>query len=322
MLRSRNALLLALPGAALLALTGCGTAEDAGGGGEGGDGEGPGAGQSITIGAADFGENIALAEVYKQKLEAEGFSVDVRQLSSREVIAPALEAGDLSLVPEYLATITDYLNTRQNGPDAESVISSDPEETLAALEPLAEEAGLVFYDYAEAQDQNAYVVTADFAEENGLETVSDLAEYSQENPVTLAGTPECRERTQCYLGLESEYGMNFSDDYITIDLSGFQGRERLESGDADVAVFLSSDGGLDDTLVVLEDDQGLNASDNIIPAVSAEAASPELEEALNAIHEALSQDELIELNRQVNNERTPAAQAASAFLEDNGLIDG
>lgn len=325
MLRSRHSLLLALPGAALLALTACGTAEDGGGGGgggNGGNGEGPGGGQSITIGAADFGENIALAEVYKQKLEADGFDVQVRQLSTREVIAPALEAGDLSVAPEYLATITQYLNDRQNGPDAESVISSDPEETRAALEPLAEEAGLVFYDYAEAQDQNAYVVTAQFAEENGLETVSDLAEYSQENPVTMSGAPECAEREQCYLGLQELYGVQFTGDFVPTDLSGFQARERLESGDVQVAQFLSSDGTLDDTLVVLEDDQGLNAADNIIPAVNAEAASPELEESLNAIHDALSQEELIDLNRQVSVERTPPAQAATSFLEDNGLLEG
>lgn len=301
-----------------LLLAGCGTAAEQAA--SDAPTTGPGAGQTVTIGAADFGENIALAEIYRQKLAADGFSATVRQLSSREVIEPALESGDLTVVPEYLATVTAFLNAKQNGPDAPSVISPDPEETLAALQPLAEEAGLVFYDYAEAQDQNAYVVTREFAEANDISTVSDLAAYSQTTPVTLAGTPECRERQQCYLGLAELYGMQFTPEYINIDLSGFQGRERLESGDADVAVFLSSDGGLDESLVVLEDDKGLNASDNIIPAVSGEASTPELEASLNEVQAALSQEELIELNRRVNNERVPAAQAAEQFLQENDLL--
>lgn len=312
-----------LAGLALaLLLTGCGTAEDqaASQAASGGGAEGPGAGQAVTVGAFDFGESIVLAEIYRQKLAADGFTANLQTLSSREVVEPALEAGDLDVVPEYLATITAFLNAKQNGPDAPEVISEDPEETLTALRPLAEEAGLVFYDYAEAQDQNAYVVTREFSEANDITTVSDLAEYSQANPVRMSGAPECAERQQCYLGLQELYGVRFTGEFVPTDLSGFQARERLENGDVQVAQFLSSDGGLDESLVVLTDDKGLNASDNIIPAVNGEAASPELEESLNEIHATLSQEELIGLNRAVNNERTPAAQAAEAWLQENDLL--
>jgi osmoprotectant transport system substrate-binding protein len=307
--------------AATFLLAGCGTAQEqaAEQAVASGAPEGAGAGQAVTIGAFDFGESLALAEVYRQGLAADGFAATTQTLSTREVVEPALEAGDLDVVPEYLATITDFLHTKLGKP-GDSPISNDPAETKAALDPLAEEAGLVFYDYAEAQDQNAYVVTREFSETNGITTVSDLAEYSQSNPVVMSGAAECAERPQCYLGLQTLYGVTFSGEFVPTDLSGFQARERLENGDVQVAQFLSSDGGLDETLVVLEDDKGLNAADNIIPAVNAEAASPELEAALNEIHEALSQEELIGLNRAVNNERTPPAQAAEAFLEENGLL--
>lgn len=317
-MRTPRTMLIAALAAAALALTGCGTSDS--------DSEdsstasGPGAGQSITVGNADFGENQVLAEVYAQKLRADGFTVESRQIASREVIEPALENGDLDVVPEYLATITDFLNVKQNGEDAPNVISADAAATREALTPLAEKAGLVFYDYAEAQDKNSYVVTSEFATANMLRSVSDLAAYSQQTPITMAGTPECRQRPQCQLGLQELYGVVFTDDYVNIDLSGFQGRMRLESGDVQMAVFLSSDGGLDDTLTVLEDDKGLNAADNIIPAVNAEAATPELQTSLNAIHASLGQDQLIELNRKVVNERMPAAAVAQTFLADNNLI--
>src|SRR5438876_10765073 len=59
---------------------------------------------TVKIGSADFPEQIILGELYAQVLEANGYSVDRRfNLGSREIVAPALESGQLDLVPEYLA---------------------------------------------------------------------------------------------------------------------------------------------------------------------------------------------------------------------------
>jgi osmoprotectant transport system substrate-binding protein len=73
----------------------------------------------------------------------------------------------VDIVPDYLAGITDYLNTEKNGPDAEQVSSNDVDATVAALEPLAEEQGISILPPSDATDQNAFFVSQENADANG-----------------------------------------------------------------------------------------------------------------------------------------------------------
>ena len=93
-----------------------------------------------------------------------GFTVEVRTIGNRETYLPPLADGTLTAVPEYAATLADFLNAQQNGADAESVASPDVDETVAALTPLAEAAGLTVGAASAAQDQNAFAVTSEFAD--------------------------------------------------------------------------------------------------------------------------------------------------------------
>lgn len=75
-------------------------------------------------------------------------------------------------------------------------------------------------------------------------------------------------------------------------------------------------------LVVLEDDQALQTADNVVPAVTAEAATPELIAALDAVSAALDTPKLIGLNRAVNVDRQTSRAAAEEFAAAEGLTDG
>lgn len=77
-----------------------------------------------------------------------------------------------------------------------------------------------------------------------------------------------------------------------------------------------------DDLVLLEDDMGLQQVDNIIPAVNATAATPELLAALDGVSSALTTETLIELNAQVDLEFQSVEDTAAAFVEEQGLADG
>ncbi|MBA2389006.1 MAG: glycine/betaine ABC transporter substrate-binding protein, partial [Geodermatophilaceae bacterium] len=77
-----------------------------------------------------------------------------------------------------------------------------------------------------------------------------------------------------------------------------------------------------DELVVLEDDQELQTVDNLIPAVSAAASTPELLAALNAVSAAMDTDILVELNGRIANERLAEADVAADFVEEAGLTEG
>jgi osmoprotectant transport system substrate-binding protein len=77
-------------------------------------------------------------------------------------------------------------------------------------------------------------------------------------------------------------------------------------------------------LVLLEDDKNLQTVDNIIPAVSAQAAaaSPGLVDALNTVSAVLTTKDLIQLNDQVDNQRQSAVDVAAGYVADKGLGQG
>lgn len=77
-----------------------------------------------------------------------------------------------------------------------------------------------------------------------------------------------------------------------------------------------------DTLVALEDDKNLQASENILAAFNAEAADPEALAAVNAVAANLTTEQLTELNKTVDVDRKTPAKAAKAFAEETKLAQG
>jgi len=134
----------------------------------------PGAGGSgkgaIIVGSTNFYEQEILGELFAQTLEANGFDVERKfQLGNREIVFPALESGEIDVLAEYAATATVFVTG-----DATKA-STDPAATVEALDAALAEKGLAALDYAEATDQNGFVVTKETAEQFGLVTISDLA---------------------------------------------------------------------------------------------------------------------------------------------------
>jgi osmoprotectant transport system substrate-binding protein len=135
-------------------------------GGDGGSGE-------VTVGAVAFAENQIVAEMYAQSLEDAGYTVD-RQLTldSREILQPAIESGEVDIAPEYLGSLLLFLD-----PEAEA--TGDAEANRALLEPLLEERGQTLLTSSEANDTNAFVVTQETADQNGLTQMSDLGQAAE-----------------------------------------------------------------------------------------------------------------------------------------------
>ena len=274
----------------------------------------------VTIAAFNFGESKVMAALYAGMLQDAGVQVSVSELSSREVIAPALQAGDVDAVPEYLGTFTEFLNKQVNGPEAQAVANSDVVQTLAAGRRLAEPLGITLAEPALAADQNAFAVTRALAEANALRTVSDLAAFSQTEPVVLGAAPECPTRPFCQPGLEDVYGAQVKE-FVPLDAGGPLTKQALDQGQIDVGVVFSSDPGVSALdLVVLEDDKALQTVDNLVPALSEAAATPQIIAALNLLAATLTTGDLIELNRQVDIDRRDPQQVASEYLDAKGLI--
>jgi glycine betaine/choline ABC-type transport system substrate-binding protein len=135
---------------------------------EGISGDGGGSGE-LTVGAVAFAENQIVAEMYAQVLEQAGYTVKRQtDLGSREIVYPALKKGEIDVAPEYLGSLLLFLD-----PEAEA--TGDPENNVSLLEELLSKDKLRLLQYSEANDQNAFVVTQETAEEHGLSKMSDLA---------------------------------------------------------------------------------------------------------------------------------------------------
>lgn len=278
----------------------------------GGDG-GSGGGDTITVAAVTFAENQIVAEMYALVLEREGIEVDRRfNFSDRESMLPELESGAVDIVPEYLASL---LTSLEPGSDP----SSDAEQNLSALQTPLETIGATTLEPSSADDTNAIVVAGQTAEKYDLATVSDLEPHAPK--LVFGGPPECPQRQFCLKGLEDVYGLEFKE-FKALDAGGSLTVAALTSGEIDVALLFSTSGVIAERgWVLLEDDEGLQAAENITPVIRHDAHTDEIEAALTEVSAALTTEKMTELNAMVEVEGQDFRKVAINFLRDEGLID-
>ncbi|MGN9917975.1 glycine betaine ABC transporter substrate-binding protein [Micromonospora palomenae] len=202
-----------------------------------------GPGGQIVVGAGNFSESQTLAELYKVALTAAGYQVKVQQIGNRELYEPALEKGEIQVVPEYAATMAEFLNTKANGKNATPVSSPELDKTVTALKAAGDKVGITFGAPAAAQDQNAFAVTKAFADKYGVRTISDLAAKCSGSATVLAGPPECPQRPKCQAGLVEVYDFK-AGSFSSLDAGGPQTKNALKTGTASVGLVFSSDGAL------------------------------------------------------------------------------
>ncbi|MYQ71542.1 ABC transporter substrate-binding protein [Streptomyces sp. SID4934] len=279
----------------------------------------PGDSSRLTVGSAGFTESDLLAQMYALLLRRAGYETELITVANRELYEPALESGRVDVVPEYAATFADWLNAKENGPDAEPVGSPDLATTMKALRRLAAPRGLTVLDPGKAVDQNAFAVTREFAAEHSLRTLSDLGASGL--PVRLAAGDECVSRPYCRPGLEKTYGI----DVTAVDPKGVgttQAKRAVQSGQDQMVLTTTTDATLDAFgLVLLEDDKKLHNADAVVPVVNrARAGSERVARALDALAPVLTTADLAGLNRQVDSWRRLPEDVARAYLEEKGLL--
>ena len=196
----------------------------------------------VVVGAANFSENQTLANIYADVLNAAGFSASVQTVGNRELYEPALEKGSLTVVPEYVGTLTEFLNKKQNGPTAAPKASGDLDATVTALTELGTKVGLKFGKPSDAADQNAFAVTKAFADKYSVKSLSDLAAKCG-GGVSLGGPPECPQRPFCQPGLTSKYGLKFTS-FKSLDAGGPLSKTALKQGQVALSLVFSSDAAL------------------------------------------------------------------------------
>jgi len=270
-------------------------------------------GTKIVVGSFAFSESETLAQIYGTALRNSGAQVEYRlKLGSREVVAPALEAGGVDLVPEYLGNYLGFLDKTQTKglPVADA---------LKALQGVAGAKGITVTEASEAADGDVIAVTKEFAAKNGLTSISDLSKVA--GPLSLAGPSECETRETCLLGLRSAYGLDVSFVSTGADAGGPITKKALGDGTAQLARLFSSDPdtGKSGKYVVLKDDKVFQQAGNIVPAIRTAKVTPAIRAVLDKVSRALTTEKLTDLDQKTDVDKTDPATAAAGFVSTEKL---
>jgi osmoprotectant transport system substrate-binding protein len=265
---------------------------------------------TLTVAGFNFPESSILAEIYGQSLAHDGYTINYKLLlGTREVVAPALESGQIDLYPGYAATDLEFYNK------GAGEATGDATATTAKLNSHLQPLGLVALTPSQAVDQNAFAVTKATQAKYSLSKLSDLAPIGGQ--LTLGAGPECPTRPFCQPGLKTTYGINFKA-FKPLDTDGPLTRAAFKNGSIDVGLVFSSDGDLNSLgLVVLQDDKHLENADNVVPILRQAAASTEVKTVLNAVNAKLTTADLVTMNSQVGIQHQDPDAVATAWLQKN-----
>jgi osmoprotectant transport system substrate-binding protein len=271
---------------------------------------------SITLAGQNFPEATLVASMYSQLLEDAGYTVETKLVDSRDAYMPTFP-GDVDIVPEYVGGIVNFLNTQANGAKAEPFEAGDGEQLASDGASLLEDAGIELLDISPATDTNAFFVTKEFSESEGVTTLSDLEGQS----VTLAAAPDCEGRLDCEGGLSEEYGIDVTK-VLPLGYASDQTYQSVLDGESQLGETSTTDGTLESQgLVILADAKQIQPAQNLVPAVSAEflADNPDVADILNPLMAALTTETLTELNGRMAVDREKPEDVAADFLSENGL---
>ena len=261
--------------------------------------------QDVTIGGANFTESSILANIYASALKKNDIAVKTRlNLGNREIIIPALQSGEIDIVPEYLGALLNYydgktLATSQSDVSAELAKALPADFTLLTPSP--------------ASSITAWAVRAETAKKYQLTKLSDLQPIAHQ--LTIGGPPELAVRALGLPGLKRVYGLEFKA-VKSLDMGGPLTRLALNSGKIDVATVVSTQGNLaKEDWVVLEDDKHEQPSQNVVPLVRKASLTPKISEVLNEVSGKLNNAALIELNQQVDLQHKDPAAVAEQWVK-------
>ena len=272
---------------------------------------------SVTIAGQNFPEATLVASMYEQLLEDAGYTVETKLVDSRDAYMPTFP-GDVDIVPEYVGGIVNFLNAQDNGDSAEPFEAGDGQQLADDGADLLEAAGIELLDISPATDTNAFFVTQEYSEAEGVTTLSDLEGTS----VVLAAAPDCEGRLDCEGGLSDDYGIDVTK-VLELGYASDQTYQSVIDGESQLGETSTTDGTLESQgLVVLEDDKAIQPAQNLVPAVSADflADNPDVADILNPLMAALTTEGLTELNGQMAVDRAKPEDVAKEFLESEGLL--
>ena len=269
--------------------------------------------RKITIGSKFFTEQVLLAELLAQHIEARtGIPVERKtNLGGTLLVHKALLAGELDLYVEYTGTaLTAVLNETPSG-DSSAVYARvkslyDERFLLEVTEPLGFE------------NTFAMVIRGDDAQRFHLRTMSDLVPIAPKWRVGVGY--EFLERPDGFRGWSERYGLHFADKPRVMDLGLIY--RALVDHQVDIVAGNSTDGLIDSLgLVALHDDKHYFPPYDAVPIIrqATLARFPQLRGALAELAGKISPSDIRRLNYAVEGQLQDPAEVVRQFRVSHGL---
>ncbi len=260
--------------------------------------------ESIKIGTKAFTESVILGELLGQSIESEGEDATLfKQLGGTRILWSALMNGEIDLYPDYTGTIIEEILAEQNISSTEELRNALLELNIRMTRPLG------------FNNTYALGMKREKAEKLGIETISDLRNHPELN---FGFSNEFMDRRDGWPGIRSEYRLNPRRVNGLEHALAYRG---LETGSIDVIDLYSTDPEIEYyDLGILEDDL------NFFPDYEAvvlyrEDLDDGVVSAITRFEGAISQQDMIGMNKRVKIDRLADKAVASAFLRDAFQIE-
>jgi len=275
-------------------------------------------GATLTVGSKDFDEQLLLGQMTIQMLSAAGAEVeDKTNIQGSTATRNALKSGKIDVYWDYSGTgwIT-YLGHDKPIPDEQEQYEAVRDEDL-------KKNGLVWGDPSPFNNTYAFATTEEFAADNNLETLSDMADYVNSNDdVTVCVESEFTARPDGLPGVVKTYGMDLPTSK-TQKLGTGVVYTQLDKGTCDFGEVFTTDGRIAALgLKPLEDDKLFFPLYNGAVVVTEETNEkyPEILEVLKPLSEKLTTETMVALNAEVSSKGLPPKTVAQTYLLEQGFI--
>lgn len=199
--------------------------------------------------------------------------------------------------------------------------STDPEKTMEQAQSFfGEEHDIKWYDAMGFTNNYSMAIKREFAEENNIETLTDLEEFADD---LVLGTDNAwiERDNDGYQGFKETYGYEFADAKGMDVALMYKG---IDKGELDVVTAYTVDPQLKEyDLKVLEDEE------NFFPPYEASLVAknevvdeyPEINDILESLVGSIDTEEMTDLIYEVDIEERSVEEVAIEFLQEKGMLE-
>ena len=288
--------------------------------------------KEVVVGCKNFTEQYIVGQMMKQILEDRGFDVDLKADLTSMALRGGLESGDLEICAEYTGTA--WMTHLKN----EYTPEMGHMDVFKQVKKMDKKNGYIWLHPIWNNNTYALACWQDFADANGLDSLSDFAAYCRKNDgkVSTFVDFEFSTRPDGLPALEEHYDFHIPESHLKTGAPGAS-ILGLKNKQAKVGMVFGTDAAIaENNWVVLKDDKSFFPPYDLAPCIRDEVLEeyPEVEDILLELvgsfpggDQAATPDLVAEaqsvwqeLNAKVDIEQMQPREVAHEYLVEQGLI--